>query len=521
MEWSPYPAPVRVRAIPALLVVGALAAACGTGGNGGADSDAGATTPPGGTSPAPSDAPSNRSDGTSTPSSVPPTTTTTSTTVPLVGRVGADVGDPYFPSLGNTGIDALHYDLEVVYDPVTTRLDGVVGIDVAAEIDLAAFDLDLVGLHVAAVAVDGVPASFEVTADEIQIELASAVPAGSGMHVQVTYGGVMAPAASPSQEFELGWIPRPWGAYVAAEPDGARNWFPADDHPTDKATYSLAVVVPATATVAATGLLTGVQDVPGDRRRWSFEARDPTASYLVSVAVGEFTLTAPAPAGTGSDPVLRHALAPETAGSEALGQTAAMIDFLEGLFGPYPFEAYGVVAVPEDLGYALENQTLTLIGQDFLEDPDFAPVVLLHEVAHQWAGDDVSVERWADIWLSEGFATYAEWMWQEHTGGPSVQVSAAGAHDEASSGRLAPPLDPGPDAMFGRTVYVRGALALHALRQAVGDQVFSAITLAWFQRHGGGSASTADFLALVTELGGPAAAATVESWLTAPEVPPL
>jgi aminopeptidase N len=393
-----------------------------------------------------------------------------------------------------------------------------VAIDMTAAIDgLSSFDLDLVGLDVAAVEIDGQPARFERTADEVIVELDRPVAAGTDLQVTVTYGGELAGAASRSQGFEVGWVVEPWGSYVASEPDGARNWFPADDHPTDKATFDLAVTVPRAFDVVASGRLAERTELGDGRVRWRYRASDPTATYLASVAVGDFELVDSA--GPGGLP-LRHALTPETVDDAGLARTSEMIDVLSQLFGPFPFETYGVLVVPEALGFALENQTLTLMGEDLMGVADLTETVLAHELAHQWAGDSVSVERWSDVWLNEGFATYGEWWWDEATGGSTVESHAAEAHGVAQRIDLGAPVDPGVDDLFDPTVYLRGALVLDALRTAVGDEVFVAIVREWVARFGGGSAGTDDFLALVDELGGPGTAAALEPWLTSDQVPP-
>jgi aminopeptidase N len=382
---------------------------------------------------------------------------------------------------------------------------------------LISFDLDLVGLDVTAVEVDGEPVRFERTGDEVVVELTEPVAAGTELRVAVTYGGDLAGADSRSQGFQVGWIVAPWGSYVASEPDGARNWFPADDHPSDKSTFDLAITVPAAFDVVATGRLAERSELGDGRVRWRYRASDPTATYLVSAAVGDFELVEGA--GPGGLP-LRHALTPETVDDPGLARTNEMLDVLSDLFGPFPFETYGVVVVPEALGFALENQTLTLMGADLMGVADFTEAVLVHELAHQWTGDAVSVERWSDIWLNEGFATYAEWWWDEATGGRTVDARAADAHGLAERIDLGAPLDPGVDDLFDPTVYMRGALVLDALRTAVGDEVFLAIVREWVARFGGGSAGTDDFLALVDELGGPGTAAGLEPWLTSDRVPP-
>ena len=514
-----------------VVVVTALAAGCASAGTeGGADAELTIPSTAGRASQSTAQvmAPVTSTPITSTPSTNPLVTSTPLTSTPLTstppttgaaavtGAVGPDVGDPYHPTLGNTGVDALHYDLDLVYDPVTSVMEGVAGIDLRAEIDLAAFDLDLVGLPVEMVTVDGEAASFTMTPDEIRVDLPEPVVAGTPLRVEVAYGGPMDGATAPSAGFDVGWFRRPWGSYVVGEPDGARLWFPADDHPTDKATYVVSVTVPAGLEVAATGLLGGIEDLADGRRRWTYQAADPTASYLVSVVVGDLDLTEPVSVG---DVVIRHALAPGAGGGAAIGRTAEMMDFLAGWFGPYPFEAYGVVVVPEELGFGLENQTLTLLGSDLVSDTPATELLLVHELAHQWAGNDVSVQRWSDIWLNEGFATYAEWLWSEHIGAATTDRLAEDKRTEAVAAGFPAPLDPGPTDLFAPSVYGRGALVLDALRRQVGDEVFADFVRTWFGRFGGGSASTADFLDLARELGGPSAAQVARRWLTAEQVP--
>lgn len=464
--------------------------------------------------------PATAAPSTTTPPATAASSTTTSPATEhpsgVDGVVAGDVGDPYYPTLGNVGIDAVHYDLAFDYRPDTGDVDAVATIHAVAEVDLAGFDLDLAGLEATGVTVDGRPARFTQDPAELQITLPAAVAAGTPLTVEVAYGGRFGEAATDSQGFEVGWIVEPWGSYVAAEPDGAHRWFPADDHPSDKATFSVAVAVPSGYDVVAAGRLAGREDLPGGRVRWRYAAAEPMATYLMSVAVGDFELIEEdGPDGV----VLRHGVPLAFVDDQRLALTGEMIDVVAGLFGPFPLLTYGVLVVPAELGFALENQTLTLIGTDLMERPDLAETVLVHEVAHQWAGDWVSPQRWSDVWLNEGLATYAEWWWSEQRGGRTVADHAAAARTSARVAGLGPPLDPGVADLFGASVYVRGALVLDALQRRVGDEVFSAILGEWFARHGGGSASTDDFLSLVAELGGAEAADALGPWLTAEEIP--
>ena len=197
-----------------------------------------------------------------------------------------------------------------------------------------------------------------------------------------------------------------------------------------------------------------------------------------------------------------------------------MIDFFSGLFGPYPFEAFGIVVVDE-FETALETQTLSIFGRDIAEDP-ILETVLAHELAHQWFGNNVSPGTWRDIWLNEGFATFAEWLWDEHTGGEAAyRRRVFGGHGFIAAGTFPGPGDPGVEDMFGGSVYVRGGLTLYALRERVGDDGFFAILTEFHSRFSGGTATTEDFVDVAEEISGENLSDLFEAWLFAAEVPDL
>lgn len=498
------------RGLLAVVVVVASGAPACSDSDSGSDADAAATT-------------TTSSDATSS------TDTSAPVAAPGADEGAAGVGDPYFPALGNGGYDVANYDLALDVDPVAASLAGVATIGATATQPLGAFHLDLVGLEVSSVTVDGAPATTTRTGGELRVQPAAPIAAGQSFVTVVTYAGVPAPLASGVNILpEVGWfdLPGDAGSYVLSEPSGAATWYPVNDHPSDKATYFFRITVPSGYEVAANGVLTE-QTGNGTTTTWLWSVNQPMASYLATVVVGQLTFE-PEVAGPGGV-IIRNVYADAVAADvgDAFARQPAMIDFFDDLFGPYPFDAYGAVVVDADLAVALETQTLSIFGRDFVVGGGgpAADAIIAHELAHQWFGDAVSPASWQEIWLNEGFATYAQWLWLDHAGVVPLAALVADAHavlTETRAGDL-PPGDPGPADLFHPTVYERGALALHALRLAVGDDHFFAILRQWVVDHSGGAATTEQFLAVAESVSGIQLDDLVSTWVRAavlPSAPP-
>jgi len=314
---------------------------------------------------------------------------------------------------------------------------------------------------------------------------------------------------------------------VVGQPRVAATWFPANDHPSDKATFEFRISVPEGLEVVANGRLVG-DTVEDDRSIWEWVADAPMATYLATASVGEFTLNTDTQNGithtTAIDPDLYTLLipAPEPAGL-SYGQVAAdsfaaepgVIEFLASQFGPYPFDdAGGIADDVTTLQFALENQTRPIYPLWAFENPA-DPRVVVHELAHQWYGDSVALERWSDIWLNEGFATYAEWLWDESTTGvtPQQQFDIYYALDPADPLWATTVGDPGAAGIFDGSVYVRGAMTLQALRTQVGDDLFFEILQGWASTNEGGNVTTAEFIAYASEVSGQNLDALFTTWL--------
>ncbi|MFC9097028.1 M1 family metallopeptidase [Streptomyces sp. NPDC002387] len=423
-----------------------------------------------------------------------------------VGAAGA--GDPYFPLEGNGGYDVRHYDLTLGYDTGSGRLDATAVLSARATQRLSRFDLDLKGLKVTGVTVDHVKTSFRRDGQELVVTPQRALARGQAFRIAVAYQGKPGPVTDPDGSPD-GWIPTDDGAFVANEPQGAMTWFPSDSHPTDKASYDITITVPQGRTAVSNGVLVGRRTVHG-HTTFHWRQSEPMAAYLATATVGTFDVES----YTTRDGIkVYNAVDPREASAAApvLKELPSVLAWESKLFGPYPFRAAGsIVDRAPDVGYALETQTRPVY--------DRAPSLgtLVHENAHQWFGDSVSLTRWQDIWLNEGFATYAEWLYSEQHGGRTAQQTFDALYARPASDDVwsFPPADPGSGAhIFDSPVYDRGAMALHKLRTAVGDATFLRILRTWAAQNRGGHGTTAQFTGLAERLSGKHLDALFHTWL--------
>ena len=334
---------------------------------------------------------------------------------------------------------------------------------------------------------------------------------------EVLYGG--SPAGRPDPAFaflpkgsDVGWGRKKSGVYVASQCIGAASWFPCNDHPRDKASYSFRVKVAKPWTAAANGVLTEVIE-EGEARTFVFEARDPMARYIATLNVAEFGVLE----SKGPRDIPVRIYHPPDATEEELAEfrrQGEVLEFLERHFGPYPFEAAGAVLQKEPAAGALECQTLPVYGRGCGVE------IIVHELAHQWFGDSVSVDLWRDMWLNEGFASYADWLWTEHTGGKEAYDQLARrTYAELRARKTGSPFDPGVAQMFSGRVYQRGPFVLHGLRREVGDEVFFRILSGWVETNRNANASTASFVAYASKCAGRELAPFFDAWLFAEVTP--
>jgi aminopeptidase N len=440
--------------------------------------------------------------------------------VPTGFSAGAPgIGDEYFPQSGNGGYDVKHYHLDLRYRPpkpspapVVGHLRGVATIRMKALQNLRRFNLDLRDLDTTRVRVNGRPAAFRQVGRELVVEPPTKLRKGRLVRVTVRYGG----ATGQPTDIEgalYGWVTFRDGAMVANEPDGAPTWFPSNDHPRDKATFSFDVTVPKGLVAVANGVLTGRHST-GRWTTWRWQEPDLMATYLATASVGNYDLRFyRGPRGLPIIDAVDKDLGPHA--DDGLAHQAEMIRFFERRFGRYPFVTYGAIVDDDSIGYALETQTRPI----YSGAPDESTVA--HELAHQWFGNAVSPHRWQDIWLNEGWATYLSWMWLAGNGGPTVrsQFDAVLATPEADSFWDTVVADPGATGLFADAVYDRGAATLHALRQRIGDRAFFRTARSWVRIYDDATSTTERFQALAERVSGQQLDTFFDAWVYSAERP--
>ncbi|MFD9793478.1 M1 family metallopeptidase [Streptomyces sp. NPDC059070] len=433
------------------------------------------------------------------------------TAVPATGAT--TVKDPYFPDDGNSGYDVTHYDVRIAYDPARAdHLEGDTTVTARALRQLDRLSLDLKGFEVASVTVNGVPArSFSRSgAHKLLVEPAGRLARGAAFAVRVKYAG------APDAE---GWhILASGGANAAGEPHSATSWYPANDHPSDKATFALTATVPDGWTVIGNGL-PGPTTATGGRTTFRWKEDRPLATYVSTVAIDRFTVhRSRLPDGT---PVIT-AYGPDVPVDTVVeDQQRDVLAFLASKFGPYPFSSAGAVVVgwskdPAARALDLETQSRPTYTGGLFDS------AVVHESAHQWFGNSVSFTDWRDGCLAECFAQYANQLWEEHQGADldtGFYRSLVEKHKDDPSFWATRLYDPGKGKEVDAALYFKGSLMLHALRRTVGDDAFFSTLGRWTGEHAYGNASFPQFEALAGRVSGKDLKGFFDAWVHGTTLP--
>lgn len=442
---------------------------------------------------------------------------------PLTGASG--MGDSLYPNFGNGGYDAQTYTLNItVKNVASSELEAVTTMEAFATQDLSRFNLDFAGFEITSLMVNDEAAEYKRKGQELTVIPAQNISNGQTFTVTVAYKGIPSAMVSKALPFPTGWIIYDNGIFVLSEPDGSASFYPVNDHPLDKATYTIIVSVPEPFEVAANGMLQS-ETHNGNMTTYTFTIRDPMASYLTTININDFNVETMTSKGGVLIRNYYAASLPDNI-NKLFARQGEMIDYFSGLFGPYPFEVYGALVMDTEFGAALENQTMSIFGIDMIDLSDIESTedVVAHELVHQWFGDSVSVADWSDIWLNEGFASYGEGLWIEYQyGREGLDQWASYTYKEVSDypEYYPPPGDPAANDLFNGGVYLRGGLTLHALRLTVGDDAFFNILRSYQDRYKYGNATTEDFIAVAEEVSGQNLDSFFEDWLYNDTLPPL
>jgi aminopeptidase N len=448
-----------------------------------------------------------------------PMTASTPTPVPIVGSPG--MNDPYYPNLGNGGYDVQHYLIALDIDPPNNTIRGSTTITANAMEYLESFNLDLQGLEIDAITVNETPAKYSRNDHELTITPEQPLPANELFNVFVQYHGSPGLVPILGGPFEMGWSHGEGGVInVWGEPDAASVWFPNNNHPRDKATFRFEITVPGPWIVAATGTLKETME-NGDQSTFIWEMADPMATYLASINIDQYeVVTQDGPDGLTIRNYFPVDFPPSLRRPAAV--LPAVIDFFNDLFGPYPFDEYGVVMASTE-GFCAQTETALETQSLSLHCPSVymtSETVIVHEVAHQWFGNSVSLENWKDIWLKEGMATYAQWLWDSRND-PVMLKRIAKFNENYFSDSPYSVAEPARNNIYTRESYTGGALVFHALHLQVGDEAFFNILRTYTERYRGAYAGTDEFIALAEEVSGQDLQSFFEAWLFNERLPEL
>lgn len=421
---------------------------------------------------------------------------------------------PGYISENQKMIDVLHYDLHIDLYPDQKALKGSAAITMKLlDKNLKSIDLNFYdNMKISKILLNGAEKDFINEKTRLTIPLANPESSGDSLQLKIIYEGN--PIRAGLGALTFGEIYNKSVVYNLNEPIYASTWFPCNDMPADKALLDIFITNDSSKTSVSNGKLIGVS-VDGQRKTYHWRTVYPISTYLICIYSADYmNFTDKYISEDRTDTMsIEYYVFPEHLefAKKDFEEHPKMIKYFSGTFGEYPFlkEKYGVAEFLWQLG-AMEHQTITGIGSNFLNGRKFFNDIYVHELSHHWWGDCVGPATWKDIWLNEGFATYCEALYAESKSGPAaLQSTMRSKYNENFKGTL---YDPG-DNLFSFTVYDKGGWVLHMLRWETGDSAFFKILRKYFEKYKYSTASTEDFKNICEEISGKNLTKFFEQWV--------
>jgi aminopeptidase N len=407
----------------------------------------------------------------------------------LDAGLSSPVEDRVYPQVGDPGVDALRYDLDLDWDPDSRTLDAVETIVLRATTDAGRIRLDFgAPLRVTSLRVGGARTTYDHRGKELVVR--RQVREDHRYRLVLHYTGTPRPVRAPTQRTDisrLGWnVTRDGEVWTMQEPYGAYSWYAVNDQPSDKALYSFTISAPSPWVGVANGSLLSRRE-QGDTTVTRWRLDDPASSYLVTVGIGSFVTTRDQ--SSSGVPISYWAPSDQPELLSRLRAAPSALAWVEDRLGPYPFDSLGFLLVDSRSG--METQTMITLGATRYAT---SPEVLVHEIAHQWYGDEVTPRDWRDVWMNEGMAMYLQAVWTAEAKDVSLEsVMDRYAFLEAPLRKAdGPPADYDPDTFGASNIYYGPALMWDELRKRLGDEEFWRLVRAWPRRHADGNADYDD-----------------------------
>ena len=418
------------------------------------------------------------------------------------------------------GFDVLNYDITIFINDQTHYIEGTVVATVVAEENLSQIQYELESLDVNEILVNGENADYTYTNGIITIFLDN-IAAGEEFTTSVSYSGY--PVLS-NDIYHLGMIFGSNYVFTLSDPSGCRWWWPAYDHPWDKAEVDFHVTMRDDWLVACNGIRTSIVDNGDGTKTHNWEGENPMATFLPCITAANFLEINQ---NFNEVPIQNFVTATYyNAAVEDFSNLPFMMQVFSEKYGYYPFEKYGNAVVPMVTFGAMEHQTMTTLGVSYINGNHGGETTIAHELSHQWFGNCLTPLTWKDVWLSEGFATYSEAVYTEAWQGFEAMVNYVrnniqNYYKNWAGSNSYTVYDPSYNNYFTPATYEKPASVLHMLRLLVGDETFFQILQTYFQTYHNQNVVTSEFQEICEQVSGLDLEQFFRQWIYEPGLPYL